>query len=266
MIQAQGGDIVSFVSQETGHQNIHLEPQQKAPVDPQIRQNHTIFQKIWLFLRKQFEKHLFEKFCFIIASLIVVICSLLYTNIFGVTTIENWQSPNYVTLTVPDTIIYNRFLIDEANLENKMKIPPLNDTFKFLEDNRFCPECSLLVIVGESGIGKSTALKEYAKKLRKENIPVMYISIERDKPFIFQSFLMDVFGTTNRNDFSNVIRKFEMSPTLIVDNIQLAKNDDGTLNEKLLTFLNGFLMQSLGMKIILLSSQNRIASEIKSGI
>ena len=154
-------------------------------------------------------------------------------------------------------------MIEDANLGYNKQIPMINDTFQFLEANRFKDQAFLTIIVGESGIGKSTAFKDYAKKLRTGKFPVNYVSIEPKKPFFFDTFLKDVFGNTDRTNFSNVIKKFSSTATLIIDNIHLAKYPDGTLNTELFVFLNGYLMQSLGMRIIMLGSQDRMAYEIR---
>ena len=214
-------------------------------------QNPSIFEKGFNFFCT-------KTFGLIFAVFLVFIFPL-YKNIFGITSnfMLNWQS-----LSVPADITYDRFMIYDANLGSSLEIPHLNDSLEFLQFNRFLESADLTIIVGESGIGKSTAFKEYAKKLRKENLPVMYISIQEGKPFIFDSFLLAVFGTTDGNQFSKEISTFSNSATLIIDNIHLAKYQDNTLNTEFFTFLNQYLMQTLGMRIIMIASQNSVAYDI----
>ena len=91
----------------------------------------------------------------------------------------------------------------------------------------------------------------------------MFVSLE--KKFNFDIFLENVFGTNDRKKFSRVIQNFAAEATLIIDNIQLAREPSGKLNEELFTFINGYLMQTLRMNIIMLSSQSRTDYEIQSG-
>ena len=169
---------------------------------------------------------------------------------------------NYLCKTLTAEMTYNRFMIDDFNFESNLQIPYLNDSLEFLQFNGFLEQADLTIIIGESGIGKSTAFKDYAKKLRKENLPVMFISIIEGKLLAFDSFLLNV-RTTDRTKFSKVIRTFSNSATLIIDNIHLAKYKDDTFNTQLFAFLNLYLMQTLGMCIIMIASQNSVAYDIE---
>ena len=256
----EGDHSVNIESQEaSANANVNKD-QQNLP----IKKEPSKLQKfISLLVAKIFNKSFGFGF-----AIFLLFSTVAYSNLYATSTakIDNWQPVTYVSMAVPDQIIYDRFMTDEANLNTTIKIPHLNDTAGFLQANGFLERADLTVIVGESGIGKSIAFIEYAKKLRKENRPVHYYSLDEKKDFHFESFSKDIFGTTDRTNFSKVLNKLPSKATLIIDNIQLAKYpEDGTLHKELFTFLNGYLMQMLGLRIIMLSSQNRVAYEIESG-
>ena len=135
----------------------------KLPVQQQ--QIPSKFQKAISYFQKQLKKHCCNLTLTCICNWIVLLCGLLYTNAFGIATnfLTNWPTVNYFSIKVPDQITYNRFMVDNANLDLVMDIPTLNDTEEFLKVNRFLEKARLNMIIGESCIGKSTAFKEYAK-------------------------------------------------------------------------------------------------------
>lgn len=134
------------------------------------------------------------------------------------------------------------------------------------ERMKFSPDGSeLSVVVGESGIGKTTEICQYVQELREAGKPVIYVSLDRHTEYSFENFLEKAFGTTNENLIIRTIRnhyfKKDIVPTLIIDNIHNALTD-GKIDTGLLTFLNGQLYQGLNMSVIMLASINQDAYEI----
>ena len=126
---------------------------------------------------------------------------------------------------------------------------------------------TLSIVVGESGIGKTTEICTYAKELREQGHPVIYYSFQQKNVYKFEDFLISAFGTTDLNIITDTIGENYTDkgifPTLILDNIHYAKKD-GKIDEGLLTFLNVTFYQALKMEIIMLSSVNRVAYEIEN--
>ena len=124
-------------------------------------------------------------------------------------------------------------------------------------------EPTLTVVVGESGIGKTTEICHYAKELREAGHPVLYYTVEENPKN--NDFLYKIFGTSDTDMIMNSLEenftKKNIFPTLIIDNIHHAVID-GKIDEGLLTFLNGKLYQGLDMQIIMLSSVNGAAYEM----
>ena len=109
----------------------------------------------------------------------------------------------------------------------------------------------LAVVVGESGIGKTTEICQYAKEIREAGHPVMYFNIgTSDQDFIIE--------TIDKN-----FTKKGKVPTFIIDNIHYA-SVDGKIDTGLLTFLNGQFYQGQQMAVIMLASVNETAYEIRN--
>lgn len=132
----------------------------------------------------------------------------------------------------------------------------------------------LAVVVGESGIGKTTEICVYARTLRKECKPVIYVNMSKDldknASFSFENFLQETFGTNDKKSIVKVIyenyTEKNIVPTLIIDNIHRCLNSDGKIHEKLLDFLNTTCFQQLRMAIIMAASINSAAYEIEKSI
>lgn len=63
----------------------------------------------------------------------------------------------------------------------------------------FSPEQAILsVVVGETGVGKTTEICQYVKELREADHPVVYISLDEDRLYNFKEFLEEVFGTSDK--------------------------------------------------------------------
>ena len=133
------------------------------------------------------------------------------------------------------------------------------------------PENRLTVLVGESGIGKSTSVCKYAKILRQQGSPVYYFCMnKRDKKSMtISSFLMDLFGTDNLQQIYDVIENNYTSKgktaTLIIDNIHFCQNK-GVFCSSILTTLNNTFFQRLKMNVIMSSSVNDYAYRMNYGI
>ena len=132
---------------------------------------------------------------------------------------------------------------------------------------KFSPdESDLSVVVGESGIGKTTEICQYVQELREAGKPVIYVSLDCYTEYSFEKFLEEAFGTTNKDLIINTINKKyfkkDIVPTLIIDNIHYALTN-GQIDTGLLTFLNGQLYQGLNMSVIMLASINQAAYEIR---
>ena len=101
--------------------------------------------------------------------------------------------------------------------------------------------------------------------------PVLYISVNKDGgKFNRNKFYESNFGTSNTNEIVNTLSEnygieSKDCATLVIDNIDYCTDEKGKVDPGLLTFLNGQLYQGLKMCIILLSSINNIAYEIKKG-
>ena len=130
-------------------------------------------------------------------------------------------------------------------------------------------ESILSVVVGESGIGKSTEICGYAKELREKGLPVIYFSFPKNAGYKFEDALNSIFGTSDEAIISQTIEenytKKGIVATIIIDNIHYAVNN-GKLDEGLLTFLNVRFFRELKMAIIMLSSVNSVGYEIKNCI
>ena len=126
---------------------------------------------------------------------------------------------------------------------------------------------SLSVVVGESGIGKTTEICQNVEEIRKTGHPVLYVNMVLDKNYNFNEFLNQTFGTSDRSLIINTIQKNFIEkgivPIFIIDNIHYALVDD-KIDTALLTFLNGHFYQRLGMSVIMVASVNEAAYEIES--
>lgn len=130
-------------------------------------------------------------------------------------------------------------------------------------------EPTLAVVVGSSGIGKTTSICKYAKQLRDEGTPVLYISADKDKYYDKKTFLQENFGTSKKNEIYGILKKLykgkTQSPaTIIIDNIHFCKIEKNKIDPDLLTFLHK-LHQGLKMSIILLTSAHNAGYGIQSG-
>ena len=126
-------------------------------------------------------------------------------------------------------------------------------------------QATLSVVVGESGIGKTTEICHYVKKLREIGHPVAFISLN-DK-YNFEKFLEKVFGCSDENLIletlnENFTKKGKIA-MFIIDNIHYAQVN-GKIDPGLLTFLNGQFYQNLEMSVIMLASVNNAAYEIQN--
>lgn len=130
-------------------------------------------------------------------------------------------------------------------------------------------EPALLVVVGESGIGKTTEICKYVEEIRKTGHPALYVNMSLNKTYNFAQFLDETFGTSDSSLILNTIeKKFTKKgivPTFIIDNIHYARVDD-KIDTALLTFLNGEFYQGLKMSVIMVASINEAAYEIQSCI
>ena len=124
---------------------------------------------------------------------------------------------------------------------------------------------TLSVVVGESGIGKTTEICQYVKQLREAGHPVAFISLDTDYNK-FENFLFQVFGCSDKNLiletlYENFTKKGKIA-MFIIDNIHYAQVN-GQIDTGLLTFLNGQFYQFLQMSVIMLASVNNAAYEIQ---
>ena len=162
--------------------------------------------------------------------------------------------------------ILKQFKTNISHLDFLPRNSNSGETLKQEKRMNFEPNKSILsVVVGESGIGKTTEICQYVEELRKAELPVIYVSLEKNTNFKFEDFMKEIFGTSDRRiiieTIENNYTKKGIVPTLIIDNIHYA-----VINEKidtgLLTFLNGQFYQGLKMAIIMLASVNGAAYEI----
>ena len=128
---------------------------------------------------------------------------------------------------------------------------------------------TLAIVVGESGIGKTTSICKYAKQLRDEGVPVLYYWADKKKEYDFNKFLKQNFGTSNDDEIYDILRKLykgktKIPATIIIDNIHVCTVEKNKIDPGLLSFLNK-LHQGLKMSIILLSSVNKVGYAIKTG-
>ena len=140
------------------------------------------------------------------------------------------------------------------------------EAFKQEQRINFKPNESILaVMVGESGIGKTTEICQYAEKFSSEGHSVRYVNLDKNANYKFEELLKKIFGTSDEEMIIGTIRKQFTNkgkvPTLILDNIHYAVINE-KIDQGLLTFLNGQLYQGLKMAIIMLASVNGAAYEI----
>lgn len=160
-----------------------------------------------------------------------------------------------------------KFRSDESHLQ---LIPRNLEAGNMIVEKRMSfssDEPALSVVVGESGIGKTTEICQYVEEIRKTGHPVLYVSMVLDKNYTFAEFLNQTFGTSDRSLILKTIEenftKKGIVATFIIDNIQYALVDD-KIDTALLTFLNGHFYQRLKMSVIMLASVNEAAYEIQS--
>ena len=162
--------------------------------------------------------------------------------------------------------ILKQFKTNISHLDFLPRNSNSGETLKQEKRMNFEPNKSILsVVVGESGIGKTTEICQYVEELRKAELPVIYVSLKKKLNFKFKDFMKEIFGTSDERIIIETIRnnytKKGIVPTLIIDNIHYA-----VINEKidtgLLTFLNGQFYQGQKMAIIMLASVNGAAYEI----
>lgn len=165
----------------------------------------------------------------------------------------------------------------KKNLKNNFE---KDESFNYFSSNSFMPldeerihfpiEPLLSVVVGQSGIGKSTEICEYAKTLRKNKNPVRYINMKENIPFSFEQFLRETFGTDDMAQIIQIIienyTKKNVVPTLIIDNIHRCLDPKGKIHGTLIDFLNTTCFQQLQMAVIMLTSVNAAAYEIENRI
>ena len=134
------------------------------------------------------------------------------------------------------------------------------------------PKPNLIVLVGESGIGKTASICAYAKILRSERHPVIFYSFgkpETKDDISLDTFLKKVFGSDDIKKVCEFLKKAYYSkgitPTLILDNIHYCQYDDCHLASHILTTINQQLYQFLRLNIIMLSSVNNFAYKMETG-
>ena len=132
------------------------------------------------------------------------------------------------------------------------------------------PQNSLSVLIGESGIGKSSSVCKYARILREQGEPVYYVSlIKQDKPMTRDTFLMNLFGTEDFQKIYDVLEKNYTvkgkTATLIIDNIHYLQHN-GVLCSSILSTLNLGFFQMLKMNVIMLSAVNDFAYKMNYGV
>lgn len=133
------------------------------------------------------------------------------------------------------------------------------------------PTPKLIVLIGDSGIGKTSSICLYAKILRKEGNPVYYYSFRKPEKedISLSTFLKDAFGTEKPEEvidaISNIYSKKNMTPTFIIDNIHFCQNE-GELASPIFNFINDTLFQKLRLNVVMLSSNftfvERMATEV----
>ena len=132
------------------------------------------------------------------------------------------------------------------------------------------PKANLIVLIGESGIGKTTSVAKYSKILREQGQPVYYLSVDKTdkKTLTKSSFLMRAFGTDDIEQICDVIYKNYTlkgkKATLIIDNIHYLQNN-GVLCSSILTTINNQFFQGLNMNVIMVSSVNDFAYRMDDG-
>lgn len=128
------------------------------------------------------------------------------------------------------------------------------------------PSRTLTVIVGESGIGKTTEALHYARQLKENQFPVIFYEAKQKENWKFPNFLNETFGIDDKDMIKMVVRDLKKqgkTSTLIIDNIQLMTDSSGKIDKTLLRFLNATCYQALEMSVIMISSVHESAYEIE---
>ena len=131
------------------------------------------------------------------------------------------------------------------------------------------PTEGLTVLVGESGVGKTTSVCKYAKNLRDNGYPVYYYTLRDKNENTTRNLFIQAFATDDLEAISEVIIKNYTSKgktaTFIIDNIDYCEKD-GQMGENTLIPLNVIFYQRLGMNVVMLSSVNQFAyTNMQSG-
>ena len=171
---------------------------------------------------------------------------------------------------------FSKPIIDgkQSHVSHKLSEKELQEMHETSEIKRLglapTPKANLIVLIGESGIGKTTSVAKYSKILREQGQPVYYLSVDKTdkKTLTKSSFLMRAFGTDDIEQICDVIYKNYTlkgkKATLIIDNIHYLQNN-GVLCSSILTTINNQFFQGLNMNVIMVSSVNDFAYRMDDG-
>ena len=122
----------------------------------------------------------------------------------------------------------------------------------------------VIVIAGESGIGKTTAFKSYVHQRRAQGLPSYYMKLSSTDTL--ESMLKMCFNTDNKQlvlDSLKLYSKKGKVPLLVIDDIQKAYSPNGDRFEPgILEFFQDF--KANGGQVFLLSSVSSVAYKIRS--
>lgn len=203
-----------------------------------------------------------------------IISIILILALFTVATIVNEAKSlprNEVSVPTPEleSYFYN---FKNTEFKSKYELPLLNDTKEFVNaalgkysfENR--GSIVFLLLEGEKGIGKTYALKKYAKMLQIDHTPTLYLDIKQVGADIDR--LAAYFKVSNISLLNPIFDKFKngsQTPAIILDHFEYAfSNTEPAATSKFLKYLTE-LFDSKKVNIVLVTNKPDVKLKLRAG-
>ena len=115
------------------------------------------------------------------------------------------RSPGLGIETKQPAMFVSNFIVQQFTSSEEHQNYLINDPDPLISERIKISKntAALAIIVGESGIGKTTSICKFVQELRDNHKPVLYISVKKGSEDIFNldQFYKDNFGTSNTKKF-----------------------------------------------------------------
>ena len=115
------------------------------------------------------------------------------------------RSPDLGIETKQPAMFVSNFIVQQFTSSEEHQNYLINDPDPLISERIKISKstAALAIIVGESGIGKTTSICKFVQELRDDHKPVLYISVKKGSEDIFNldQFYKDNFGTSNTKKF-----------------------------------------------------------------